>query len=56
MALPSLDNVPVAYFAEDDEKKTMMVPDVVQIWLTNLVDTLNEALLEIDKRLTAGGL
>lgn len=54
--LPSLDSVPVAYFSTDKIKTTLDVPDVVQIWLTNLIDTLNEALIEIDNRLTAGGL
>lgn len=56
MALPSLDSVPVAYFSTEENKTKLEVPDVIQLWLTNLIDTMNEALLEIDARLTAGGL
>lgn len=55
MALPSLDNVPLAYIT-DVEDKPIEMPTVMQTWLSNLIDTMNEALLEIDKRLTAGGL
>jgi hypothetical protein len=56
VALPSLDSVPLAYLAEGEKNKPLEMPTVVQTWLTNLIDTMNEALLEIDKRLTAGGL
>ena len=56
MALPSLDNVPLAYLKADKDTDYLMVPDVIQTWLSNLIDTMNEALIEIDSRLTAGGL
>lgn len=56
MALPSLDNVPTAYMQVGKDNKPLEVPDVFQAWLSNLIDTMNEALLEIDRRLTAGGL
>jgi len=56
VALPSLDSVPVAYLASDPQNKPLIVPDVFQAWITQLIDTMNEALLDIDKRLTAGGL
>ena len=54
--LPSLDSVPIAYLSTQKQINTLEVPDVVQIWLTNLVDTMNEALLDINARLIAGGL
>ncbi len=56
MALPSIDNVPTAYLTNTADNKPLEMPTILQSWLTNLVDTMNEALLQIDKRLTAGGL
>lgn len=56
MALPSIDSVPTAFIKADADQKPIEMPLVLQTWFTNLVDTLNEALLEIDARLTAGGL
>ena len=56
MALPSLDSVPMAFFKANDETTQLEMPNEVQLWLCNLIDTLNEALLQIDARLTAGGL
>lgn len=56
MALPNLDNFPVSYLTINIKNKPLEVPIVIQTWLTNLVDTMNEALLEIERRLIAGGL
>ena len=56
MALPSLDAVPMKYMIDSEDDKPVMVPFTIQLWLSTLIDTMNEALLEIDKRLTAGGL
>jgi hypothetical protein len=56
VALPSIDSVPVAYIKTDEEDKPLVMPFFLSSWMTNLVDALNEALLQIDARLTAGGL
>ena len=57
MALPSLDNVPIAYIkVGENVNKPLEVPDVFLSWLTTVIGVLNEALQEIEARLTAGGL
>ena len=54
MVLPNIDVCPVSYIEMDEEKIKM--PFEVFNWLTIMVDTMNEALIQIDARLTAGGL
>jgi hypothetical protein len=57
VALPSLDNVPIAYIkVGENVNKPLEVPDVFLSWLTTVIGVLNEALQEIEARLTAGGL
>jgi hypothetical protein len=54
VALPNLDNVPVESL-KTGEDKTPVTIDFFQ-WITQTIDTINEALIQIDNRLTAGGL
>ena len=54
MVLPNIDSCPVDYIKTGEEK--IQMPIEIFQWLTIMVDTMNEALIQIDNRLTAGGL